>query len=130
MCIGISRTLEVWLHHGDLNRVRGYNPGTHRLTLGFMKFALTESFLISLFQKFEDTKWLIRSRKSKRSLSNRQHNDQNKITNNNLQNITQKNRDRATQTPLKPDVNSGAPEGPTVPSAHVVSVVLLLLQIR
>ena len=78
MCIGISRTLEVWLHHGDLNRVRGYNTGTHRLTFGFMKFALTESFLISLFEKFEDTKWLIRSRKSKRSLSNRQHNDQKK----------------------------------------------------
>ena len=97
MCIGISRTLEVWLHPGDLNRVRGYNPGTHRLIFGFMKFALTGSFVISLFEKFEDTKWLIRNRKSKRSLSNRQHNGKKeKITNNNLQNITQKNKNRTT----------------------------------
>ena len=34
-----------------------------------------------------------------------------KRTNSDLQNITQKTKDRATRTPLKPRVNSGAPEG-------------------
>ena len=51
----------------------------------------------------------IRSRKSK----DRQYNDQtkkkDKRTNNNLQNTTQKTRDRATSTPLNVGVNSCAP---------------------
>jgi len=34
-----------------------------------------------------------------------------KNTNNGLQNTTQKTKDRVTQTPLKPGVNSCAPEG-------------------
>jgi hypothetical protein len=34
-----------------------------------------------------------------------------KWTNDDLQNIKQKGKDRATQTPLKPEVNSCAPEG-------------------
>ena len=34
-----------------------------------------------------------------------------KRTNNDLQNITQKTKDRTTRTPLKHGVNSGAPEG-------------------
>jgi hypothetical protein len=38
-----------------------------------------------------------------------------KKTNNDLKNITPKTKDRATQTPLKPVVNSGAPEGCAVP---------------
>jgi hypothetical protein len=33
------------------------------------------------------------------------------MTNNDLQNTTQKTIDRVTQTPFKTDVNSGAPEG-------------------
>jgi len=37
------------------------------------------------YEKFEDTKGLIRSRKSKKD---RQHNDQKKRTNNDLQNTT------------------------------------------
>ena len=44
----------------------------------------------------------------------RQHNDQkkeNKRTNSDLQNITLKTKDRATRIPLKPGINSGAPEG-------------------
>ena len=60
--------------------------------------------------KFEDTKGIIRSNKSKKD---RQHNDQKKgvkKTNNDLKNITPKTKDWATQTPLKPVVNSGAPE--------------------
>ena len=35
----------------------------------------------------------------------------NKRTNNDLQNTTQITKDIATRTPLKPGVNSGAPEG-------------------
>jgi len=34
-----------------------------------------------------------------------------KGTNNDLQNITDKTKDRETRTPLKPGVNLGAPEG-------------------
>jgi hypothetical protein len=57
------------------------------------------------YEKFEDTKGVIRSRKSKKE---RQRNDQ-KIcfkrttrgTNNDLQNITLKTKGRATRTPLK-----------------------------
>jgi hypothetical protein len=45
-------------------------------------------------------------------MKDRQQNDNNKDKkiNNNLQNITQKTKDWATWTPLKPVVNSGAPE--------------------
>ena len=50
-------------------------------------------------EKFEDTKGLIRSRKSKKD---NRHNSQNhKRTNDYLQNITQKTKDRETRTPLK-----------------------------
>jgi hypothetical protein len=47
----------------------------------------------------QDTKWVIRSR----ILKNREHNDQKKKdkgTNNDLQTITQKTKDRVTRTPL------------------------------
>jgi len=53
--------------------------------------------MFSIQEEFEDTKGVIRIRKSKRD---RQHNGQkkkNKRTNNNLQNITQKINDRATE---------------------------------
>jgi len=56
-------------------------------------------------EDFEDTKWLIRVRKSKKD---RQHNGQkikNKRTNNDLQNVHIK--DRIARTPLKQGVNSG-----------------------
>jgi hypothetical protein len=46
------------------------------------------------YPKFEDTKGVIRSRKS----NDRQYNDQMKRTNNNLQNNTQKTKDQATRT--------------------------------
>ena len=49
-------------------------------------------------EMFEDTKGVIRSRKLKKD---RQYN-----VNNDLQNTTQKTKDRATRTPLKPGVNS------------------------
>jgi hypothetical protein len=60
--------------------------------------------------EFEDIKGVIRIRK----LKDRQHNDQkkkDKRTNNDLQNITHKTKDRVTRTPLKPGANSGSPQG-------------------
>ena len=48
-------------------------------------------------EELEDTEWVIRIRESK----DRQYNGQNNRTNNDLQNITQKTKDRATQTPQK-----------------------------
>jgi hypothetical protein len=61
--------------------------------------------------KFEDIKEVFRSRKSKKV---RQYNGQrkkDKMTNNNLQNTTQKTKDRAMRTLQKPVVNSDTPEG-------------------
>ena len=49
-----------------------------------------------------------------------------KKTNTDLQNITWKTTARATWTPLKPGMNSGAPEGLAVPVPEVTPVVLLL----
>ena len=64
-------------------------------------------------EKFEDVKWVIR-----RSKNDMQYNDlkkklSTKGTNNDLQNITQKTKDRAT---LKTDINSGVPERLTLPA--------------
>jgi len=59
-----------------------------------------------MYEKFEDTKGVIRRRKSKKD---RQHNGKkDKRTNNNLHSITHKTKDRVTRTPSE---NSGAPEG-------------------
>jgi len=49
-------------------------------------------------EKIEDTKGVIRSRKSKKD---RQYNGQTKWTSNDLQNTTQKTKHWATRTPLK-----------------------------
>jgi len=57
--------------------------------------------IINNLQEFEDTKGVIRTRNSKKD---RLCNGQKKIdkrTNNDLQNITQKTKDRVTRTPLK-----------------------------
>jgi hypothetical protein len=60
--------------------------------------------------KFENTKGVSRSRKSKdRPYTGQKKQD--KGTNNDLQNITWKTKDRATRTLLKPWMNWGAPEG-------------------
>ena len=59
----------------------------------------------------------------------RQHNGQKKMdnrTNNDLQNTTQKTKERATRAPLKLGVNSYAPEGLTVPDPLATPVVVLL----
>ena len=49
-----------------------------------------------------------------------------KRTNNDLQNTTQKTKDRATQTPLNTGVKSGTPDIVLVPAPHATPVVLLL----
>jgi hypothetical protein len=55
---------------------------------------------------FEDTKGVIRTRKSKDNIMAKR-----KGTNNYLQNITYNTKDQVTRTPLKPEVNAGAPGG-------------------
>ena len=75
---------------------------------------------------YQDTIEISRSRKSK----DRQYNEKQKKTNNDLHNITRETKDRAKRIPLKPAVNSGAPEGKTVPAPHVAPVILFLLQIN
>jgi len=60
------------------------------------------------------------------NLKDRQYNAQNKKdkrTNNDLPNITQKTKDLATRTPLKPGDELSAPEGLTVAALHVKPVV-------
>ena len=68
--------------------------------------------LFSCFKEdFEDTKGVIRSHTSKKD---RQHNGQkkkDKRTNNDLQNIHDKAKDRVTRTLLQTGMNSGVPEG-------------------
>ena len=71
---------------------------------------------IYLKEEFEDTNGVIIIRISKKK---RQHNGKKKKykrTHNDLQNIHIKTKDRITRTPLKPWVNSGAPEGKAIPS--------------
>jgi hypothetical protein len=59
-------------------------------------------------EEFEDTKWIIKIRKSK----DRQHNDQKKKDKQqSTKQYTENYKDRSTRTPLKPGTNSGAPEG-------------------
>ena len=47
------------------------------------------------------------------------------MTNNDLQNITQKTKDRVTRTSLKTGVNPGGPEERVIPDLLVVLVALL-----
>ena len=63
--------------------------------------SLLEQGLLILPEDFEDTKGIIRIRKSRKD---RKHNGQNKKeirTNNDLQSITHKTKDRVTRTPVK-----------------------------
>jgi hypothetical protein len=83
-------------------------------------FIITQMF----YEKFEDTKPVIRIRKLKK---NRQHNGQKikeKSVNNYLQNTIQRTYDRATRTSQKPGVNWGAPERYAVHVPQVAPVVL------
>jgi hypothetical protein len=58
---------------------------------------------ISSQEKFEDTKGIIRSRKSKKDRHYKRRN-------NGLQNITHNTKDEGTRIALKPGVYSGTPE--------------------
>ena len=65
-------------------------------------------FIIILFiakEKFEDTKRLIRTSKSKKDRQQNGQAKKDKRTNNDLQNITHKTKDRVTRTPLKTGMN-------------------------
>ena len=76
-----------------------------------LSFRRVTNYHHSAEEKISDTKGVIRIYKSKK---NRQHNGQmkkDKRTNNELQHISQKIKARATRTPLRPEVNSCAPEG-------------------
>ena len=75
--------------------------------------------MIKIKKKIEDTKGVIRNRKLKRD---RLNNDQRKMTNNVLQNITQKTKDRL----KKAVVNPCTPDGLAFPVPPVTPVVLLL----
>jgi len=78
----------------------------------------------SMKKSLKVPKQVIRSRNSK----DRQHHGQKKKkTNNDLQSITQKTKDRGTRTALKNRVNSGAPEKWACPPPQVALIVSLLL---
>jgi hypothetical protein len=61
-----------------------------------------------LSKKFEDTKGVIRNRKSNKDSQYNGQKKKNKRTNNYIEKITQKSKDRAARTSLK---TWGAPEG-------------------
>ena len=83
-------------------------------------------FITTIIQEeFDDTKGVIIIRKSKK---NGQRKCQKKKVQKDKQRSTKhtyKTKDRATRTPLKTGMNSGAPEGYTVPAPLVTSVVLI-----
>ena len=94
------------------------NAGSKQRYLDLQKRNPDMSLMASpVWEEFDYTKGVIRIRKSKKD---RQHNDQYKNTNNDLQNTTQKAKDGATRTHWKPEVNSGAANGLAVPAAHVL----------
>ena len=67
--------------------------------------------IIWSWEEFEDTKGVIRIRKSKKDRQHNGHKKKYKMTNNDLQNIAHKAKDRVTRTPQKPVLSSGAPVG-------------------
>ena len=77
-------------------------------------------------RKFGDKHGEIRSRKSNKYRQCNGQKNKNKGTNNDLQNITQKSKDQATETRLAP----GAPGGLVVRVPLVAPTVLLQLQTR
>ena len=135
-CKGYSN--EAMLLQGWSNRYKNFTIViTNWLTVNvchvqrWMQYpSLINAFTHNLTQdNFEDTNDIIKRRKSK----DRQYNGQkkkNKRTNNALYYITQKIKDRATWSPLKPAMNAGNPIRWAVPAPHVASVVLFLLQTR
>jgi len=66
-------------------------------------------------KEFEDSKVVIRIRKSKKDRQHNGHNKKDKGTNSDLQKATQRTKDRALRTSLETGKNMGVPEGETVP---------------
>ena len=66
---------------------------------------------IATQEELEDTKGIIRIRKSKKNRKHNVHKKKDKRINNDLQNITHRTKDRVTRIPLQTGVNSCAPEG-------------------
>ena len=72
------------------------------LMMSVSKNFLFESvFYYILQEKFEDAKWVIRSRKLKKDRKHKVRKERYNRTNNDVQNITQKTKDRTTRTPQK-----------------------------
>ena len=82
------------------------NPTKNR---GLTSCSPDESVYMS--KQFENINRIVRSRASKKDRICNCQNKKEERTNNYLQNITKKTKDRATRTKLKPGVNSGALEG-------------------
>jgi hypothetical protein len=81
-------------------------------------------------QKFDDSKEVIGSRKSQNDKQYNGQNEKDKRTNNDLLNITQETKDRATRTPLKRGGEHRCSGGVSIPVPHKAPVALLLLQTR
>ena len=80
------------------------------------------TFIGTLKEEFEDTKGVMRFRKSK----DKQHNDQKKKKKRIYKTLHRKLKieQHNPPPPLKTGVNSGAPEGLSVPAPHATPVVL------
>ena len=78
--------------------------------LHFLVFSLTQKDIQNKWQRWQDTKGIIRSRKLRKD---RKYNDQ--------QNTTHKTIDGATRSPLKTGVNTDARKGSAVPAPLVGS---------
>jgi hypothetical protein len=74
---------------------------------------------------FEDNEAVIGNHKLKKTDHTMFKNKQDKGTNNNLQNSTQKTQNGASRTPQKREMNPGDPEGLSVSALLVAPVVLL-----
>ena len=86
---------------------------------GFLWYSCTSTLIQ---EEIEDTKEVIRIVYRKKTDNTMAKRKKHKRTNNDLQNTTQKTKDRVTRTPLKTGMNSGAPEMQAVPVPLVTPV--------
>ena len=126
---------KAMLHQGWSNRYKNYTVViTNWLTVDvchvqrWMQYpSLINSFTHNITQdNFEDTKDIIKNRRTDNTMAKRKWTRGPTM----IYNITQKTKDRATWSPLKPAMNAGNPIRWAAPAPHVASVVLLLLQTR
>jgi hypothetical protein len=66
-----------------------------------MLYDLIDIFIAGIQEEFEDTKEVVRIRKSKKDIQHNGQRQKDKRTNNDPQNITHKTKGRVTRTPLK-----------------------------